>query len=278
MNILITGHSGFIGSNLCKILTNHNIIGVDIKDGNNILDSNYINNLFVKHNFDAVIHLAAIAGVGYSVIHSEEVLNNNIVGFDILAKAAIKNGVKHFIYASSSSVYGDNGIQKSPYAISKMTNEMQSAMYASISNVKFTGLRFFTVYGNGIRKDLAISKFLNAMENNTTLYVYGDGTQSRDFTYIEDIIEAIKIIVETERQWKNEIFDIGYGESTTINDLILLLKSIINPSFDKIRYINERNYDVKKTLSNTNKLNEWFGFKPKYNIKQGLVKWLKHVY
>lgn len=273
MTILLTGHKGFIGTNLAKKLSNHKIIGVDLKDGNNILDSNYINALFEFYHFDAIIHLAAIAGVGYSIEHSEEVLTNNIIGFDALAKAAIKHNVKHFIYASSSSVYGDDGTQKSPYAVSKATNELQAAMYSNLSNTKFTGLRFFTVYGEGIREDLAISKFIKSIKNNEPIYVYGDGSQKRDFTYVDDITEAINLILESDKEWKNEVFDIGYGKSITVNELIDILKGIINPTFDKVVYQDEKAYDVKATLANTNKLYEWFGFKPRYDIKKGLQKW-----
>lgn len=273
MTILLTGHKGFIGSNLAKKLENHKIIGVDLKDGNNILDSNYINALFEFYHFDAIIHLAAIAGVGYSIEHSEEVLTNNIIGFDVLAKAAIKHNVKHFIYASSSSVYGDDGTQKSPYAVSKATNELQAAMYSNLSDMKFTGLRFFTVYGEGIREDLAISKFIKAMKANTPLYVYGDGTQSRDFTYVDDICETIKLILESDKEWKNEVFDIGYGKSTTVNELIGILKGLININYDKVVYQDEKPYDVKETLANTDKLYEWFGYRPKYDIKKGLREW-----
>lgn len=278
MNILITGNKGFIGSNLVKKLEKYKIIGVDLKDGNNVLDSNFINALFEYYQFDVVIHFAAIAGVGYSIDHSEEVLKNNIIGFDTLAKAAIKNGVKHFIYASSSSVYGDDGTQKSPYAVSKATNELQAAMYSNLSQMKFTGLRFFTVYGEGIREDLAISKFKKAIENDEPLTVYGDGTQARDFTYVDDICEAIKLIVESDKVWKNEIFDIGFGKNTTVNELIEILKDIINPSWNKIIYEQEKPYDVKETLADPNKLYQWFGFKPQYDIKTGLDKWLGHAY
>jgi UDP-glucuronate 4-epimerase len=274
MNILITGHRGFIGSNLVKKLDNHKIVGVDLKDGNNILDSNFINALFEFYQFDAVIHLAAIPGVGYSISHSEEVLTNNIIGFDTLAKVAIKHNVKHFIYASSSSVYGDDGTQKSPYAVSKATNELQAAMYSNLSSMKFTGLRFFTVYGEGIREDLAISKFIKAIENDKPLTVYGDGTQARDFTYVDDITEAIKIILDSDKEWKNEVFDVGYGKSTTVNELINILKNCINPSYDKVVYGQEKPYDVKETLANPNKLFEWFGFKPQYDIKTGLKIWI----
>lgn len=278
MNILITGSKGFIGSNLVKKLSEYKIVGVDLKDGNSILDSNFINALFEFYHFDAVIHLAAIPGVGYSIPNSEQVLANNIIGFDVLAKAAIKHNVKHFIYASSSSVYGDDGTQKSPYAVSKATNELQAAMYSNLSSMKFTGLRFFTVYGEGIREDLAISKFKKAIENDEPLTVYGDGTQARDFTYVDDICEAIKIILESDKEWKNEVFDVGFGKSTTVNELVKILKNHINPTWNKITYEQEKPYDVKETLANPNKLYEWFGFRPQYDIKTGLDKWLSHVF
>jgi UDP-glucuronate 4-epimerase len=276
MNILITGYKGFIGNNLIKRLNKqHSIIGIDLKDGNDVLNKKYIKSVFNSNNIDVIIHLAAIAGVGYSVEHSEEVLTNNIIGFDILAKAAIKYNVKHFIYASSSSVYGDDGTQKSPYAVSKATNELQAAMYSNLyPNIKFTGLRFFTVYGEGIREDLAISKFIKAMKANAQIHVYGDGTQSRDFTYVDDICEAISLILESDKDWKNEVFDIGYGKSTTVNELIDILKGIINPTFDKVVYEGEKAYDVNTTLARPNKLYEWFGFRPKYNIKEGLTDWI----
>lgn len=276
MNILLTGHRGFIGSNLVKKLSAHTIVGVDLKENHSCLDSNYINTLFEFYHFDAVIHLAAIAGVGYSIEHSEEVLTNNIIGFNVLAKAAIKHNVKHFIYASSSSVYGDDGTQKSPYAVSKATNELQAAMYSNLSDIKFSGLRFFTVYGEGIREDLAISKFINAMKANEPIYVYGDGEQKRDFTYVDDICEAIKLILESDKDWKNEVFDIGYGSSTSVNELIDVLKGLINQTFDKVVYQDEKAYDVKETLADTDKLFNWFGFKPMYDIKDGLSIFIKN--
>ena len=275
MTILITGHKGFIGSNLVKKLSAHTIVGVDLKEGHSCLDSNYLDS--VMDGVDVVIHLAAIPGVGYSVEHSEEVLTNNIIGFDVMAKAAIKHNVKHFIYASSSSVYGDDGTQKSPYAVSKATNELQAAMYSNLSDMKFTGLRFFTVYGEGIREDLAISKFIKAMEFNTPLTVYGDGNQKRDFTYVDDITEAIKLILESDKSWKNEVFDVGYGRSTTVNELIDILKNLINPAYDKVIYEGEKPYDVNTTLANTDKLYEWFGFKPRHSIKDGLAIFMKNT-
>ena len=268
MKVLVSGHRGFIGSNLIKKLEGYDVIGVDLKDGKSVLDAEYLDS--VMDGIDVVIHLAAFAGVGYSIEHSEEVLHNNIVGFDTLAKAAIKHNVKHFIYASSSSVYGDDGTQKSPYAVSKMTNELQAAMYSNLSDMKFTGLRFFTVYCINIREDLAISKFIKAMKNDEPLTIYGDGNQRRDFTHVADICKAIKLIVESDKEWKNEVFDIGYGSSISVNFLVAILKSIINPSYNKVVYESEKKHDVRETLADTTKLYEWFSFKPQIDIKTGL--------
>jgi nucleoside-diphosphate-sugar epimerase len=149
-------------------------------------------------------------------------------------------------------------------------------MYSNLSDMKFTGLRFFTVYGEGIREDLAISKFIKAMRANEPIYVYGDGTQSRDFTYVDDITEAIKLILESDKEWKNEVFDVGYGESTTVNELIGILKGLININYDKVVYQDEKAYDVKETLADTDKLYEWFGFRPRHDIKEGLSIFIKN--
>lgn len=277
MIVLVTGYKGFIGSNLVnKLNEKHDVVGVDIKDGNNVLDADYINMLFDQHPFDAVIHLAAIPGVAYSIDHSEEVLNNNIVGFDVVAKAAINHNVKHFIYASSSSVYGDDGTQRSPYAVSKAANELQAAMYSNLSDTKFTGLRFFTVYGKGIRKDLAIYRFVESIRNNKPIQVYGDGTQSRDFTYVDDITEAIRLMLESDKDWKNEVFDVGYGESVTVNRLIGLIADGLGKE-PIVEYVGDRKCDVKSTLSSTDKLYNWFNYKPKYNIKKGLYLLLNNI-
>ena len=298
-NILITGVAGFIGSNVAKKILGEgkfHVIGVDnfnpyydekLKKQNldmccrnnfefvyaDITDEKSISDIFDKYKISCVIHLAAQAGVRYSVDHSEIVYKTNIIGFDIVARLACKNGVEHVIYASSSSVNGDDGTQKSPYAVSKATNELQAHMYSNLyPKTKFTGLRFFTVYGDNIRTDLAISKFMKSIEKNETIYIYGDGNQSRDFTYIDDVTEAIKRIVESDKNWKSEVFDVGYGESITVNELVSMLTKIINPSFNKIIKVESNNYDVIKTLSNPNKLKQWFDFKPIYSLYNGLTE------
>ena len=275
--ILLTGSSGFIGNNLLQRL-DKDIVCFDLQEDNNILDKDRIEAVFIHNRIDTVIHLAAIPGVGYSIEHSQEVMETNVTGFDILARFAVQYKVKHFIYASSSSVYGDNGEPKSPYALSKKMNEMQAEMYSKTGDTKFTGLRFFTVYGPGIRKDLAVSKFITAIMNDEPIHVYGDGLQSRDFTYVDDVCDSIIAAMNSDKQWTHEVFDVGYGESVTVNELITVLKDILNPDYDKVIYEGEKSYDVKHTLSDTSKLYEWFGIRPRYSLRDGLDKWLNKAY
>ena len=274
--ILLTGSSGFIGSNLYELLSPiYNIICIDKKENINILDYDKLEQIFIDNTIDIIIHLAAIPGVRYSINHSQEVLNNNIIGFENICKLGIQYNVKHIVYASSSSVYGENNVPKSPYAISKCTNELQAAMYSSIyPNIKFTGLRFFTVYGKNIRTDLGLYKFIDGIKNNKPIYIYGDGTQSRDFTYVKDICNAIKCIIESSKSWNHEVFDIGYGQSVTINKLIDILKELLNTEFNQVIYQEENKYDVKHTLSDNHKLYDWFNFRPSYDIYHGLYELL----
>ena len=296
-NILVTGASGFIASHVIQELTkneNNYIIGIDniknyydinIKYKNNIncMSQNYkfiisdilnedaISKLFRKYNFDIVLHFAAQPGVSYSIEHPTDVMNINVIGFDIICRLSAKYKVKHFIFASSSSIYGDDGIQKSPYAISKKTNELQAQMYSQLYvNTKFTGLRLFTVYGNNMRPDLAIYKFIDAMYKNKDIHIFGDGYQTRDFTYIDDVVSAITHILESDKHWNCEMFDIGRGESKSVNELLNILKQKINPHYNKIIYENKKPYDAINTCANPTKMKEWFNFMPKYSLYDGI--------
>lgn len=269
--VLITGGLGFIGSHLNKNLVGYNIINVDLKNGFDVKNEKAIENVFKTNSIDVIIHLAAIPGVGYSVEHPDEVMENNIKGFDTVAKLAVKYNVPHMVYASSSSVYGDGDMKaKSPYALSKQRNEEQAEKYSKLGDTKFTGLRFFTVYGKNTREDLAIAKFIKSIKNNEELVVYSNGNQSRDFTFVDDVCEVINAIICSNKTWRHEIFDVGYGKSVTINYVINIIKKIINPSFNKIKYLPAKSYDVIHTLSNTTKLTNWFTIKPNTNIEKGL--------
>ena len=305
-NILITGAAGFIGTNLiAKLLKNENyfIVGIDnlnsyydisIKKRNikfneneryvffkiDVTNKNELEEIFKKYMFDAVIHLAAQAGVAYSIKNSQEVIDVNIKAFDTLINLCSKYNVKQLIFASSSSVLGDhdgNYRQKSPYAVTKATNELQAYMYSTLyPDMQITGLRLYTVYGNRMRPDLAISKFTKAILNDEEIEVYGDGTISRDFTYIDDVVEAFVQTLNFKNLSGCKIFDIGNGKSTTINELIEMIKEICGkPDYNKVIYKKGKSFDAKTTLADTNNAMEYFGFKCKVGLREGLERYIK---
>lgn len=313
-NIIVTGAAGFIGTNLIEKLLKtkeYRIVGIDnfnlyydvkIKEGNvqrnlrstlfdcinaDITGQDKIDEVFkyAKYEFkkepiDAVVHLAAQAGVGYSIEHPLDVIDNNIKGFDIMIRKAHEYGVKKFIFASSSSVLGDHdGIykQKSPYAVTKATNELQANMYSTLyPDMQIIGLRLYTVYGNKMRPDLAISKFTEAILNDEEIDIYGDGTISRDFTYIDDVVEAFIKTINANNLNGCKIFDIGNGKRTTINELIEMIKDICGkPEYNKIKYKEGKSFDAKTTIADTHNAAKYLDFKCKVGLREGLEKYIK---
>ena len=230
MKILVTGSAGFIGFHLSKelLLRGYEVIGIDninsyydvsLKkarldilnkysfDNNfifkigNIEDSNFIKNIFSEYKPQKVVNLAAQAGVRYSLENPMAYINSNIVGFQNIIENSKKNEVEHFVYASSSSVYGGNTLLPfseknsvehpiSIYAASKKANELIAHTYSHLYNLPTTGLRFFTVYGPWGRPDMALFLFTKSIINKTPIKVFNNGDMSRDFTYIDDIIEV----------------------------------------------------------------------------------------
>jgi len=303
-NILVTGCAGFIGTNLIKkLLKNEDyfIVGVDnlnpyydvrIKDDNLKLNNNkrfefvfaditdewMLNSrVFDKYKFDYVIHLAAQAGVGYSIEHPLDVVDVNVKGFDIMVRLSHQNGVKHFIYASSSTVLGDhNGIyeQKSPYGISKATNEAQGRMYAKLyGDMYITGLRLYTVYGERMRPDLAIAKFSKAIWTNEEIHIYGDGKIYRDFTYIDDVTEAFKVVMESEPKHNGHVYDVGNGKPYSLLELIDIMKKVYHrEDYNKVVYEGEKPYDAKLTTAWASGLKDDYGFYCKVDLEEGLTR------
>lgn len=303
-NILVTGCAGFIGTNLIKkLLKNEDyfIVGIDnlnpyydvrIKDNNLKLNNNkrfefvfaditdewMLNSrVFDKYKFDYVIHLAAQAGVGYSIEHPLDVVDVNVKGFDIMVRLSHQNGVKHFIYASSSTVLGDhNGIyeQKSPYGISKATNEAQGRMYAKLyGDMYITGLRLYTVYGERMRPDLAIAKFSKAIWTNEEIHIYGDGKIYRDFTYIDDVTEAFKVVMESEPKHNGHVYDVGNGKPYSLLELIDIMKKVYHrEDYNKVVYEGEKPYDAKLTTAWASGLKDDYGFYCKVDLEEGLTR------
>lgn len=311
--ILVTGGAGFIGSSLINELIKNesNIIisidnltpyyDVNLKYKNlernkndrfvnyfvDITDKSEVDKIFDEWNFTQVYHLAAQAGVRYSIDHQEEVIKTNIIGFQNIIENVISHNITKFIYASSSSVYGDMyskeindeenpcNEQRSPYAVTKKSNELMATMYSLMHpEIKMSGLRFFTVYGPYMRPDLAIGKFTKNILNNEPIEIYGDGTKERDFTYIDDIVRIMMAIMNSDKEWSHEIFNIGYGNSISVNEMVQTIKDYINPNYDKIIYKGDAEGDVNKTLAVNEKIKEWFGEGPQVEIHDGLKKYI----
>ena len=321
MKILVTGCCGFIGFHLCKQLLENNknkVFGIDIindyydvklkKDRLNILKKNkkffkffkiditnkkIIENNFNQNKYDYVIHLAAQAGVRYSLKNPRSYLDNNINGFFNILEASKNNKIKHLIYASTSSVYGDN--TKFPlkenfstdkpltfYAASKKCNEIMAYSYSNLYKLKTTGLRFFTVYGSYGRPDMALSKFVNSILNSKKLELYNKGNHYRDFTYVDDVIKSIIKLIKKGAKEKIpfQIFNIGNGKPNYLKDFLIKIENelMIKARVKNLRF---QKGDVYKTHADTKKLSRAINFRPSTSIQQGIekfIRWYKEYY
>ena len=320
MNILVTGCAGFIGFHTSLKLIesqNNKVFGIDnlnayydinlkkdrlkkLKKNKNfffkkldICKKKSLDNLFKQHKFKIVINLAAQAGVRYSILDPDTYFKNNILGFYNILDISRIYKVNHFIFASSSSVYGN--IKKFPikeeyntdfpqsfYAASKKSNEVIAFSYSSIYNMPITGLRFFTVYGPYGRPDMSLFKFTKAMLNNVKLQLFNNGNHVRDFTYIDDVVESI-IKISKKRPKTSipySIFNIGSSNPQKLMKFLKVISSNLNIE-PKIQYKSMQKGDVYKTHANVNKLFKEIKFKPKTPINVGIksfIKWYKDYY
>ena len=314
---LVTGCAGFIGFHVCKMLLkkNHKVFGIDNmnnyydvdlkknrlrilkKDKNNfkfhktdICNFKKLEQIFCKLKKFKVIHLAAQAGVRYSLKYPKTYVRSNILGFWNVLELSKKYKSKHFIFASSSSVYGAN--KKTPfnendttdypiqlYAATKKSNEVIGYSYSSLYKLKITALRFFTVYGPWGRPDMAIFKFTKNILNSKPIDVYNNGNHYRDFTFVNDIAKGI-ISASLRNDKKNfEIYNIGNGKPVYLKKLIHTLESILKKKAIK-NYLPIQKGDMSSTFANTRKFNNNFrgSFVP---LKKGLlefVNWFKNYY
>lgn len=314
-SVLITGAAGFIGSHLTEILLNSNNFLVLLDNFNDYYPgkeeqlqkilNNYDQNRDYKliradlvenstfnkinHEIDYIFHLAAQAGVRYSIDNASEVAFNNIVGtVNVFEYASKLPSLKKVIYASSSSVYGnplytpvDEDHPKnpiSPYAVSKLCGENYANLYFGENNLPVTSLRFYTVYGPRGRPDMAIKKFFSHMLKNKEILIYGDGTQKRDFTYISDIINGLIQAGENDKS-RGEIFNIGGSNPISVNELVSIMYDIAKVE-KKISFIEKQKGDVNITHSDISKAKRILNFKPKVTIEVGLGKqyeWQKSI-
>ncbi|MFW6309298.1 MAG: NAD-dependent epimerase/dehydratase family protein [bacterium] len=312
MQVLVTGCAGFIGSHLTEKLLDegHQVIGIDcfidyyspkIKNKNmesfvdhndfTFIEENIIN-LDLKKllgDIDYVFHQAAQAGVRSSWGESFEIYNdNNILGTQMLLEAAKTSEVKKFVYASSSSVYGDtdqlpmketNKLQPvSPYGVSKLAAENLCYLYYKNFQVPIIALRYFTVFGERQRPDMAFHIFIKSILKGKTLTIFGDGKQSRNFTHVEDIVKAN--ILAAESAVEGEIFNIGGdGKRIELNETISLMEDIIGKKAQK-KYQSRAKGDVRHTSADCSRAKKMLGYEPEVDFKDGLareIKWLKKM-
>jgi len=301
--ILVTGCAGFIGSHVCEYLLKNNYYVLGIDNLNNYYDINikfknldilrkYPNFTFKKEDIcdtkiisewkpNKIIHLASMAGVRYSIQNPTLYEKINIGGFINIMEESVKNNVSRVVYASSSSVYGLNKklpfsetdrieTCNSPYACSKMAMEIFAKTYYQLYKIPNIGLRFFTVYGPRGRPDMAPYKFLTAIKNEEEFTKYGDGTSSRDYTYVGDIVSGIISALETP-DLKCEIYNLGNSSPVSLNTFISLCEKV---SGKKAIYTQIENQlgDVPHTYADISKAKRDLGYSPKTSLEEGLMK------
>lgn len=338
--ILITGAAGFIGSNLVKELFNTvddiKIIGIDnmndyydvsIKEyrlekinklnknfifiKGDISDKDTIDNLFNEYKPRVVVNLAAQAGVRYSITNPDAYIKSNLIGFYNILEACRHNEVEHLVYASSSSVYGSN--KKVPYstddkvdnpvslyAATKKSNELMAHAYSKLYNIPSTGLRFFTVYGPAGRPDMAYFGFTNKLLKGDIIQIFNYGNCKRDFTYIDDIVEGVKRVMQGAPDKKlgedglpippYAVYNIGNQNPENLLDFVDILQQelidagVLPKDYDfeaHKKLVPMQPGDVPITYADTTPLEQDFGFKPSTPLRTGLrnfAKWYKEFY
>jgi len=308
--IVVTGGAGFIGSHLCYNLLldkKNEIICIDnfdnfycpeIKKTNiegiiknerfRLLKIDIRNFLelesVIGNDIFAIIHLAAKAGVRPSINDPLIFSDYNIIGTQNILELAKRKNIKKIVFASSSSVYGinpntpwsedDNVLMPiSPYAATKVSSELLGHVYSSLYDINFTVLRFFTVYGPRQRPDLAIHKFFNAIYLGEPITVYGNGDSSRDYTFIDDVINGI-IASLSYTSTPYEIFNIGNSSPILLKELIELIEDVVQKKAI-INYVSDQQGDVPKTFADINKAKNILKYNPEMPIKEGLIEFNK---
>lgn len=320
MHILVTGGAGFIGGHLCRRLLQdgHTVSAIDnfdpyydrsIKEEgiqdlhghpdfrfyeHDINNTSFLLSVLGGQDIDAVIHLAAKAGVRASIENPVGCAHFNITGTQSMLDFARQMGIKTFIFGSSSSVYGNNDKVPfseqdavhnpiSPYAASKRSGELLAHTYHHLYEMSVHCLRFFTVYGPRQRPDLAIHKFARQLLSGKQITMYGDGTTSRDYTYVEDIVDGVLASVQRAHAIEEpeyEIINLGGSETTMLKDLIMAIGEAVDiePS---IQQLPRQPGDVKRTYADVRKAGDLLGYSPSISIEEGLQRfgnWVKTYY
>jgi UDP-glucuronate 4-epimerase len=315
MNILVTGGAGFIGSHLVEklLVKNHRIIVIDnfdpfydssIKERNldqaknfknfklyrnDILDEQALHKIFTENSFDLIVHIAAKAGVRPSIANPSAYYQTNVQGTVNLLEKCKQHGIKKFIFASTSSIYGNNekvpfsendpvDFPISPYAATKKAAELICYTYYHLYHIDIHALRFFTVYGPRQRPDLAIHKFFKLIWQNKPIQLYGDGSTSRDYTYIDDIIDGVLKSIEGLSGF--EIINLGESQTITLRHLVEVIEQILGKKAYK-EFLPMQPGDVRQTFADISKAKRLLGYDPHTSIEQGLAdfyEWFKQNY
>ena len=313
--ILITGVAGFIGYHLAdKLLSkNYQIIGIDnlndyydpilkqdrlnnLKKFSNFefhkidfIQNNELTSIFNNNQFNQVIHLGAQAGVRYSITNPQFYIDTNITGFLNILENCNNYNVENIIYASSSSIYGDNNDllfsendktekQISMYGVSKKTNELMAHTYSNLYGLKTIGLRFFTVYGPWGRPDMALYIFTKAIIENKNIDLFNKGSHTRSFTYISDIVEPIyRLIKINENNQKilsnNDILNIGGSEPVKLLRFIDIIEDYLGKKA-KIKLKPMQQGDIQDTNADITKLEKITDYKPQVDIEEGIKRFI----
>jgi len=331
--MLVTGAAGFIGFHLAKRLCEqgHTVVGVDnindyydpgLKNTRlallhpfsnfrffliDIADRPSMAKLFASRQFDCVVHLAAQAGVRYSLEHPETYIDSNLVGFANILEGCRNTDVKHLVYASSSSVYGLNTAMPfsvshnvdhpvSLYAATKKANELMAHTYSHLYSLPTTGLRFFTVYGPWGRPDMAYFLFTRAILNGDPIKVYNHGNMKRDFTYIDDIVEGVVRVMDRvstpDPEWAPEapcpatscapyrLYNIGNNQPVSLMDFIEAIEKALGKKAEKT-FLPMQPGDVPATWADIDNLQQATGFSPAVSLENGIkefVAWYLDYY
>jgi len=330
LKVLVTGIAGFIGFHVAKRLLNegYSLVGFDnindyydvqlkldrlkelgIEEKKNrwislnsnlkfvkadLLEKDVLLNLFRDEKFDYVVHLAAQAGVRYSLVSPQKYIDSNITGFLNILECCRNFPVKHLVFASSSSVYGLNSkipfstddrtdSPVSLYATSKKSNELMAHTYCHLFKIPTTGLRFFTVYGPWGRPDMAMHLFTEAIIKNEPIKVFNEGNMSRDFTYVDDIVESIIRVMKKapeNEQLPMNLFNIGNNKPEKLADFIEEIELATKQNCTK-EYLPMQPGDVEKTYADVQSLIDYTDYKPITSIQAGIsnfVNWYKNYY
>jgi len=309
MTILVTGAAGFIGSHVCERLltTGEQVIGVDnfdpfydpeVKKNNlsnsfqsdrfqlvsgDIRDQAMISALFQKHTPEAVIHLAAKTGVRPSIEQAAEYVAVNLQGTLHLLEAARTSGTRRFLFASSSSVYGnqkktpfsetdDVGAPISPYAATKQSGELLCHTYHHLYGLETACMRFFTVYGPRQRPDLAIHKFTHHALAGKPVQLFGDGLTRRDYTFIDDIVDGVEQLLYLP-DLHYDIFNLGNGQPVALIQMVEALEKALRRPLEK-QYTSMQPGDVDQTYADISKAAARFGYRPKISLEEGVRQFL----